>query len=105
MLKLVVQRLRFHPAARIQFPIAEKMQLFASMICDREPTVDNVIGFMDGVLLATECTSEKVTQNAFYSGYQCDTMINNLFVYCPDRKVFIAAINFLGSWADGSVSV
>ena len=81
------------------------MQLFASMIHYRKPTVDNVIGFMDGVLLATECTSEKVSQNAFYSGYQCDTMINNVFGYGPDGKVFIAAINFPGSWVDGSLSV
>ncbi len=81
------------------------MQLFNSMIRNCEPTVDNVIRFMDGVLLATECTSENVTQNAFYSGYQCDTMINNVFSYCPDGKVFIAAINFPGRWADGSVSV
>ena len=60
---------------------------------------------MDGVLLATECTSKKVTQNAFYSGYQCDTMINNVFNYGPDGKVFITAINFPGSWVDRSVSV
>ena len=104
-LKIVVPRLRFHPAARIQFPSAEKMQLFASMVCNCKPTVDNVIGFMDGVLLATECTSEKVMQNAFYSGYQCDTMINNVFGYGPHGKVFITAINFPGSWVDGSVSV
>ena len=104
-LKLLVRRSCFHPAARIQFPSAEKMQLFASMICNCKPTVDNVIGFMDGVLLATECTSEKVTQNAFYNGYQCDTVINNVFGYGPDGKVFITAINFPGSWVDGSVSV
>jgi len=54
------------------------MQLFASMICDRKPSVDDDIGFMDGVLIAAECTSEKMTQNAFYSGYQCDNMINNV---------------------------
>jgi hypothetical protein len=65
MVKLVVRRLRFHSLARIQFPSAEKMQLFASMICDREPAVADVIGFMDGVLIATECTSEKMTQNTF----------------------------------------
>ena len=29
--------------------------------------------------------------------------MNNVFVYGPDGKVFIAAINFPGSWADGSL--
>ena len=59
MLKLVVRCLRFHPRARIRFPSAEKMQPFTAMIHDQEPAVDDVIGFMDGVLLSTECTSEK----------------------------------------------
>ncbi len=58
---------------------------------------------MDGVSLKTECTSERVSQSAFYSGYECDTTVNNVSVYGPDGKVFIAAINFPGSWADGSL--
>ena len=104
MLKLTVRHLRFHPTARIKFPSNEKMQTFASMIQSRENTIDDVIGFMDGISLATECTSEKLTQNAFYSGYECDTVTNNVFAYGPDGKVFVAAINCPGSWADGSVS-
>jgi hypothetical protein len=79
------------------------MGLFTSMVDNREPSIHDVIGFMDGVSLKTECTSEKVAQNAFYSGYECDTVVNNVFAYCPDGKVFIAAINFPGSWADGSL--
>jgi hypothetical protein len=96
MVKLVVRILHFHPLARIQSPSVEKMHLFASMIHDCKPAVDDVIGFMDGVSIVTGYTSEKVTQNAFYSGYQCNTMINNVLGSSPDRKVFIAAINFPG---------
>ena len=62
-----------------------------------------MIGFMDGVALKTECTSKRVMQNAFYSRYECDTVVNNVFTYGPDGKVFLAAINFPGSWADGSL--
>ncbi len=79
------------------------MQLFALMINNCEPSIDDVIGFMDGVSLKTECTSKHVTQNAFYSGYKCETTVNSVFTYGPDGKVFIAAINFPGSWADGSL--
>jgi hypothetical protein len=104
MLKLAVRQLRFHHLARIKFPSVEKMQMFASMVQSRENSIDDVIGFMDGVSLPTECTSEKITQNAFYSGYECDTVTNNVFAYGPDGKVFVAAINCPGSWADGSVS-
>ena len=104
MLKLEVRNLLFHPLARIKFPSIEKMQTFPSMINNREHSIDDVIGFMDGVSLATECTSEATTQNAFYSGYECNTVINNVFAYGLDGKVFIAAINCPGSWADGSLS-
>jgi hypothetical protein len=38
---------------------------------------------------------------AFYSSYECDTLVSNVLAYGPDGKVFIAEINFLGSWADG----
>ncbi len=31
-------------------------------------------------------------------------MVNNVFAYGPDGKVFFVAINFPGSWADGSLS-
>ena len=103
MLKLVVRRLRCHPLARIKFLSPDKMQLFALMINNHEPPIDDVIGFMDGVSLKTECTSEHVTQNAFYSGYECDTTVNSVFTYGPDGKVFITAINFPSGWADGSL--
>ena len=79
------------------------MELFSLMVNNREPSIDDVIGFMDGVLLKTEGTSEHVSQNAFYSRYECDTTVNNVFTYGPDGKVFFAAINFPGSWADGSL--
>ncbi len=39
-----------------------------------------------------------------YCGYDCDTMMNNVFAYGPDDKVFFAAIIFPGSWVDGSLT-
>ena len=103
MLKLVVRHLRSHPIARIEFPTPEKMYMLALMVKSREAAIDDVIGFMDGTELKTECIPERVTQNGFYSGYKCDTVVNNVFTYGPDGKVFLAAINFPGSWADGSL--
>jgi len=63
------------------------------MISTREPTISNVIGFMDGWGLATEMTDERIEQNAYYCGYDCDTMVNNVLIFGPDRKVFFCAIN------------
>jgi hypothetical protein len=31
-------------------------------------------------------------------------MVNNVFAYGPDGKVFLCAINFPGSWPDGSIT-
>jgi hypothetical protein len=31
-------------------------------------------------------------------------MVKNVFAYGPDGKVFFAAVNFSGSWADGSLT-
>lgn len=44
---------------------------------------------------------EHIKQNAFYCGYNCDMMVNNVFTYGPDGKVFVCAIHYPGSWADG----
>jgi hypothetical protein len=74
------------------------------MISIREPTISNVIGFMDGLELATEMTDKRIQQNAYHCGYDCDTMVNNVLVFGPDEKVFFCAINYPGSWSDGSLT-
>ena len=64
---------------------------------------ENVIGWMDGLSMYTECTSETIQQNTMYHGYHRDTMVNNLLAYGTDGKVFFCGLNFLGSWHDGSI--
>jgi hypothetical protein len=74
------------------------------MVNHWEPAISDVIGFMDGVSFTPECTSERVTQNAFYCGYDCDTTVNNVFAYFPDGKVFFCTLNYPGSWGDSSLT-
>jgi hypothetical protein len=92
-----VKWLRFHLLARIKFPDEQKMQQFAEMISIREPTISNVIGFMDGLGLATEVTDKRIQQNAYYCGYDCDTMVNNVSVFGPDGKVFFVPLIIQGA--------
>ncbi len=128
---MTVKRLRFHPLARIKFPDGQKMQQFVEMISIREPTISNIIKFMDGLGLdtegtpkvrvvlyrelayvrfmdglglATEMTDERIEQNAYYCGYDCDTMVNTVLIFGPDGKVFFCAINYPGSWSDGTLT-
>jgi hypothetical protein len=81
------------------------MRLYVDMISLCKPTISNVIGFMDGLGSAMEMTSKKLQQNAYYCGYDCDTMINNVLVFGPDGKVFFCAIIYPGSWGDGTLAV
>ncbi len=101
---MTVKRLHYYPLARIKFPDEQKMRMFAEMICLCELTISNVIGFMDGLGLATEMTDERIQQNAYYCRYDCDTMINNVLVLGPDGKVFFCAIDYPGSWSDGTLT-
>ena len=83
-LRMTVKQLRFHPLARIKFLDEQKMQRFAEMTSLREPTISNVIRFMDGLGLAMEMTDKRLQQNAYYYGYNCGTMVNNILVFGPD---------------------
>ncbi len=85
-------------------PFSQKMQQFAVLGNGRELTIDDFNGFIDDVSFPSECTSERITQNAFYCGYDCDTMIDNVFAYDPNRKIYFAAINFPGSWGDDTLT-
>jgi len=87
----------------VAFPQA-RMRLYSDMVSAREPTATNVIEFMDGLGLTAECTDERLTQNASYCGDDCDTMVNNVFVFGPDGKEFFCAINYPSSWADGTLT-
>jgi hypothetical protein len=103
MLKRMARLLRDHPFARVRFPDDAKMRDFTNMVQWREPMVNDIIGFLNGVLFPVQCTDERIRQNAMYCGYNCDTMINNVIAYGPDGKVFIAAVNYSGSWEDKSL--
>ncbi len=94
MLKRVVRKLRYHPIARIKFLDAVAMRKFADMVKEREPLVDDIIGFMDSVSFSSKCIDKRVEQNAYYCGYDCDTMVNNVFAYGPDGKVFFRQSTF-----------
>lgn len=103
MLRLVVRKLSRNIYSKISFPTEEKLQQFEDSIAMREPMARGVVGFMDGLSLHTECTSEAEVQNAFYNGYHSDTMVNNVLAFGPDGKVFVACLNFPGSWHDSAV--
>ena len=86
-MSLICKKLRRHPAAAVEFPDEEKMEYFASMVQSREPLIRNVIGFVDGLSLACQCSDSHLLQNAAYNGYSHDTSCNNVFAFSPEGKV------------------
>jgi hypothetical protein len=64
------------------------MREYATIVQVREPFVDDIIGFMDSVSFPAECLDDRIAHNAMYCSYGCDTMVNNVFAYGPDGKLF-----------------
>ncbi len=58
--------LRDHLFAMVKFPDRENMREYAAVVEVREPIVNDIKGFMDGVLFSTECMDECVGQNLTY---------------------------------------
>ena len=84
MLIKIVWALRDHPFAMLKFPNRDRLREYAAMVQLREPLVNDIIGFMDGVSFPAECTDDCIIQNAMYCGYDCDTMVSNVCAYGPD---------------------
>jgi hypothetical protein len=57
---LVVKALRRHDDAKVSFPSLEEMRRYSEMIARREPLVDDVIGFLDGVSLPVQCSDDPI---------------------------------------------
>jgi hypothetical protein len=104
MLILVPRKLRDNDTAAVRFPTAQEMPVLAAMVHAREPMAATVIGFLDGVAIPVQCSSDELEQGAFYNGYHHDTTINNTFLFLPTGKIGFACTNFPGSWHDTTVS-
>jgi hypothetical protein len=63
-IKLTVRCQCIHDSTKVSFQSPENMKQFALMVNNREPAISEVIGFLDGISFKSECTSERITQNA-----------------------------------------
>jgi hypothetical protein len=50
---------------------------------------------MDSLELTAECFSEQFEQNSNCNGYHSDTMVNKIYMYGMDGKVFLCALTLL----------
>lgn len=104
LMKLICEKLKRHPASEVSFPDDNEMRVYANMVQFREPMVNNVIGFVDGLSLAVQCSDDILQQNAAYNGYSHDTCVTNVFAFSPLGKIMYCAYNYPGSWHDSTVA-
>ena len=71
----------------------------------REPSMDNVIGFVDGVSLTFQYSELPKAQAEACNRYHLDTRCNNVFAFSSFGKIIFACINHSGSCYDANVSV
>jgi len=102
MLTTVVSILEHVQEAAVKFPTIEKMQEYAGLVSARDPMVTDVIGFMDGLSLPVQCSSDELAQADNFNSYKQDTMVNNVFAFGPDGKIFLACINYPGKFRSHS---
>jgi hypothetical protein len=94
-LNLVLASLQMNIDAAIVWPNNATKAEFASLIHHREPLVSNAFGFVDGLNLHTECSSESNEQNAYYNAWLSDTVVANIFVFSPLGILFCLNMNKL----------
>jgi hypothetical protein len=78
MMSRIVRALKRDEHAKIKFPDADEMAMFAELVRNREPMIVDVIAFLDGVALAVECSDDPEAQAANYNGYRGDTCVLRL---------------------------
>ena len=103
MMNLGINKLKNKHEAKISWPDELKKSEWASLVQMREPLVNAVIGFVDGVALPVQCCYSFDDQSKYYNGHSKETTINNALAFNPLGKVFDAAINYPGSWHDRQV--
>ena len=97
-------RLKTIPCARIQWPNAEEMEVFAQQINNREPSLQHSFAFVDGVWFPIQEPPDPLPQNAFYNGWKACCNITNVIAFTPDGCICWVRYNVPGSWHDSTVA-
>ena len=101
---VVISRLKRHESAKIKWPSEEEKVKWAQLVNNREPSVNLVIGFVDGLAIHVQCSANENDQSEAYNGHSKDTMTNNVLAFSPEGKIFYAALSYPGSWHDSQVA-
>ena len=74
----LLSALRVLPCGAISWPTPDKMDTFARMISAREPRLEHVFGFLDGVWFPIFNHPNPIIQNAYFNGWKQCTNVSNI---------------------------
>jgi hypothetical protein len=78
-----VRVLRHLPESQVTWPTQAEMIESAELIHRRHLAIDGAFGFIDGLSLPVETSSDPRTQEATYNGWHHSRRINNILVFAP----------------------
>ena len=87
-LQILVYTLQRLPESQITWPSEDEMTYSAELIQRRHPTINGAFGFIDGLSLPVETSSDPREQEVMYNGWQHSHRIGNIFVFSPDGKPY-----------------
>lgn len=106
-LELLVHALRNMKEAAMSWPgqNIELLKEYESLIVQKHSSLlKGAFGFVDGLHLPIQTSSDMATQNAFYNGWVHAHFTSNIFVFSPKGEISSATINALGSHHDSQVA-
>ena len=72
------------------------MEYYAALINQRDPSLENVFCFVDGVWLQIQNPPDEEDQNAYYNTWKSCTNISNVICFAPDGTIIWARYNCPG---------
>ncbi|CAD6939796.1 unnamed protein product [Tilletia laevis] len=88
----------------IKWPTAAIMADMAAAVRAREPLLEGVFGFVDGLNLRIYQPSNLDEQNAYYNGWLADTYCSQVLVFLANGEIAWASYNNPGSWHDAKIA-
>ncbi|KAK0526920.1 hypothetical protein OC834_004622 [Tilletia horrida] len=82
----------------------EVMKQMADAVRAREPLLEHVFGFVDGLNVRTYQPSNLDEQNAYYNGWLGDTYCSQVIVSLANGEIAWVSYNNPGSWHDAKIA-
>ncbi|EUC59327.1 DDE family endonuclease [Rhizoctonia solani AG-3 Rhs1AP] len=103
-LQILVYVLCNLPEGQIIWPSPDEMDAFSAMIQQRHPAIWGAFGFVDGLNLPVETSSDLQLEESTYNGWLHSHRIGNIFVFAPNGCIIACKLNAPGSWHDFCVA-